>query len=82
MFVRAFDVNVPSEVIQTYVTVTFERNMNAPIFPLGRTSADIYDFDPPGHVVSTLTATDGDPLVSLNNLRSIIFVAELILLFK
>ena len=66
LFVQAYDMDVPGEIIQSFVSVDFIRNMAPPTFTQSQVSASSYDYEPRGYVVTDqIRATDSDPLVSM-----------------
>ncbi|RUS82555.1 hypothetical protein EGW08_009685 [Elysia chlorotica] len=69
LFIEAYDENAPSDIISSWVTVTFNRNLNAPEFRPNVYSAQIADYDPPGKSVTTVTAIDNDSLPPENTVQ-------------
>ncbi|GFS23625.1 protocadherin Fat 4, partial [Elysia marginata] len=67
LFIEAYDENAPSDIIASWVTVTFNRNLNAPQFTLKTYPGSVADYDAPGTSVTTVSATDGDALPPESN---------------
>ncbi|KAK3745550.1 hypothetical protein RRG08_040225, partial [Elysia crispata] len=68
LFIEAYDKNAPLDIINSWVTITFNRNLNAPEFSPTTYFANIADYDPTGTKVTTVSATDRDILPPENKL--------------
>ncbi|GFN79862.1 protocadherin fat 4 [Plakobranchus ocellatus] len=67
LFIEAYDERVPTEVISSWVTVNFNRNLNPPEFQPTMYTGSVNDYDGPGTSVTTVSAIDNDALAPENN---------------
>ena len=72
LFIEAYDQRVPTEIINSWVTVNFDRNLNPPVFRPNTYTAAIADYDAPGTSVTTVTASDIDVLVNFSHFYKIV----------
>lgn len=60
MLISAFDTGAPAAVVSETVTITVNRNLNTPVFTLQNYETTVYDYQPTGSSVITVTAKDAD----------------------
>lgn len=63
--IRAYDNGIPSKSNTSLVTITINRNLNAPIFVQTQLSANLPDNNALGQTLITVTANDADTAVGL-----------------
>ena len=69
--IRAYDNGIPSKSNTSLVTITINRNLNAPIFVQTQLSANLPDNNALGQTLITVTANDADTAVGLHRLMII-----------